>query len=83
MQIFFHPKDQIFDNVKNDEIISIKLLPKKNNFTKNFFGIISLIMLYDVCANQNLNAPYMKKSNYSLLKYIKQYFYKFLLGTIV
>lgn len=42
--LFLHSKDQIFDAAKINLIISPELLTKEDDFTKEFFNIISSIM---------------------------------------
>lgn len=65
--LILYLNNQIFNTTKIDEIISIKLLTKKNDSTRELSGIVSLAILYGPCGNQNLNTSYMKESDYGLL----------------
>lgn len=48
-----YSKDQIFDSVKINQIISTKVPTKEYNLTGIFFGIVLPFMLYDLCRNYN------------------------------
>lgn len=81
--LFLHPKDQIFDAAKIDEIVSADLLAEEDDPTGELFGIISSIMLHGPCGNQNPNAPYIKRSDYSSPQCTKRHPCKFSPETVV
>lgn len=49
--LFLYPDDEIFDTAKNDKMVSVKLLTKKNDLTRKFFDIISLVILHGSYGN--------------------------------
>lgn len=69
--LFFYLDNQIFDIAKINKIIFAKFTTKKDGSTRELFGIISLIMLYNSYENQNLNIPFIKQFDHSLSEYIK------------
>ena len=80
---FLHFKDQIFDTAKINLIISSELLTKEDDFTKEFFNIISSIIFYGFYENHNSNTLCISKSKNGLPLYIKQYLCKILPKIVV
>lgn len=69
LSLFFYLDDQIFNVAKIDKIISVKFLIKKDNLIKKLFSIILSVIFYNLYTNQNPNALYIKRSDYSSIYY--------------
>lgn len=81
--LFLHLDDQIFHVAKINQIFSAELPTEKDDPTGKLFCIVSSVMLYSPCSNQNLNAPYIKRFDYSSPQYTKRYLQKFLSEKII